>query len=235
MADICPATRRMVLTGIDDTKQRSFVYVPGCKTWKCPVCGERQRKMWAARIYVGMVFYQEHGEDNWSFCTVTSNAKLRRFETTWHIWPKAWAKLSTRLRRAYPGLRYALVPEQHDNGRVHSHFVCSAPVPKSWLKDHAAESGLGYIADSAPVSSAAKGAWYITKYLSKTLAVATWPKGVRRIRTSQHWPELPENPLTAKYDIRWDLYARDRSLVDVDKIAVALRHSSGYPVEIIIA
>jgi hypothetical protein len=230
----CPAPRRAVLVGWDNENKRSFVYMPGCKRWSCPVCGERNRKQWTARIYSGVVFYRDQGTGDWTFCTLTSHEKLKTFEQTWAVWPKAWGKLSTRMRRAFPGIRYALVPEQHNDGRVHTHFLASYPINTRWLKDHARASGLGYQAEGKPVTQPGLAAYYVAKYLSKTLTAAKWPKNTRRIRTSRGWPQLPENGLYGEYHPVWQKVALGRKVSEADLWAASVKTMTGFPVQIIV-
>jgi hypothetical protein len=111
--------------------------------WNCPVCGERLRKLWTAKIYHGVKFYSEGYSDLWYFLTITSHERNKTFTATWHVWPKAWAKLSTRMRRSFPLLRYVLIPEQHQSGRVPTHLLVVFPLKHRWVWEHGRGCGLG--------------------------------------------------------------------------------------------
>ena len=230
----CPATRRAFLYGVDRGQGRSFLFVPGCKSWYCPVCGQRARKLWTARIYHGVHVYMEDGQKSWAFITLTSSRKLKRFSPTWGVWSKAWAKWSSRFRREYPGVRYALVPEQHKDGRVHSHMVASGEISQRWCKDNGAESGLGYMAKVRQVDAPGLAAWYCAKYLAKTLDCEKWPKGTRRVRTSQHWPELPKTGGAASETLEWYVLARNASISRLAGFVKLKQSTSDLPLEIIV-
>jgi len=229
----CPATRRAVLMGVNHDTATSFVYSPGCHMWKCPVCGKQNQALWFVRITEGVKHYHAMGETQWSFATITSSAKLHTFDATWRVWPKAWAKLSTRLRRLQDQLRYALVPEQHEDGRVHAHLVLSLNIPHHDFKDQCAECGFGYQADMRVLTSPEQAGHYVSKYLGKQLKDKQWPKNTRRVRTSQKWPELP--PLNGGYpgETQWTIIARSVLVGNVVNYLSHVKTATGYPVELI--
>lgn len=189
-AQRCQAQRRPILIGEHTGEKTAIVYVPRCKQWSCPYCAIVNRSQWAMRIHDGVENYKSDGLEDWSFLTLTSRGYLSTFEETVKAWPKAWSRLSSRLRRKTKGLKYVLLPEQHKDGRLHVHLVTTARPTKRWLKDSSFACGLGYMADAEPLKSSKKAAWYVSKYLGKTLGVLDWPPKFRRIRTSQKWPQL---------------------------------------------
>lgn len=199
----CRKENRVFLYTMDNHKVR--IIRPGCKQWNCAHCAARKRGEWAMRIYHGVDFYSVTEGATWNFVTLTSHKKLKTFESTLAVWPRAWAKLSTRLRREAKSngstMRYVLLPEHHRDKRLHTHMIVNQPFGirlskrgkwySSWLKKQAAQCGLGHQADIKPVGNAAGAAYYTTKYIAKTLDVDDWPRGLRRVRTSQSWPTIP--------------------------------------------
>lgn len=192
----CTKLVRPVLKGFSVKKSAWYLYQPPCKCWDCPTCARVNMYQWAARIGDGYSQYMLEGVDGWRFVTITSHPKLKSKRTTLWVWPKAWAKLSTRMRRAYDGIRYVLIPELHKDGRLHIHMIASGGMTTLWLKTNAPRCGLGYMNEAEIISEVSRATWYVTKYLSKALDVSEWPRNFRRIRTSQKWPpfeiDMPE-------------------------------------------
>lgn len=124
-----------------------------------------------------------------NFLTLTSHERLNASGSL-KVWPKAWAKLRERVRYETGGFQFLLVPEQHKNHRLHVHAIETAGLGRRWWKDNARECGLGFMADETEVQTAGGAASYTTKYLTKALLYQHWPKGFRRVRTSQGWPKL---------------------------------------------
>lgn len=182
MRSECQAEPRPALLGYSEVRGAFVLMRPGCHMWGCPYCGRVKQSQWAIRIATGVDFYKRHNIDGWAFLTLTSNPKNKTRSQCLHVWPKAWAKFSSRLRRSYPGIRYVLLPELHKNGRVHVHALASHYVTSGWLRDNLYPTGLGYKKDIQSLSESALAAWYVTKYLSKSLDVTAWPRHFRRIR-----------------------------------------------------
>lgn len=204
---MCKTTTRPFLWAIDGGTV--ITARPNCKMWKCPDCAEVNRRQWAQRIYQGVEQYQGQG-DGFYFATMTSHEKLKAFDATVKVWPKVWTKLYARMKRVNPHLHYAMLPEQHEDGRLHMHaiisegFGCtSADDQGHWLKDNLRSCGGGYIADIRPLDGAALAAWYVTKYVGKSLGVLKWPENFRRVRVSNHWPDLADNADFNRPDLTW--------------------------------
>ncbi len=202
---ICGKPGRPYLYTIDGLEVK--VVQPGCKMWDCVHCSRRKARQWAVRVYTGIEKFQADELAIWHFVTLTSNQNLETFESTLAVWPKAWAKLSTRLRRNAKKngqqMRYVLIPEKHADGRLHTHMLVNQPFGvvlskkgnwySNWLKDNAAQCGLGHQADIEPLGTPGRAAFYTTKYLAKGLDVEDWPRHLRRIRTSRGWPKLEKD------------------------------------------
>jgi len=206
--DVCSTPNRPFLTAIDDQQKRVLMYRPGCKLWSCPECAQHNRRQWTARIANGVRQYQETENQPWWFVTLSTHEKLRGFDRQLHVWRNAWPKLLNRIHRVSVGqLRYVLLPElAPETERFHAHALINqsfgAKPSKSrknayscaWLHDNPRECGLGYANDIKPIESPAAAAAYTAGYIGKALGVTDWPTNFRRIRTSNSWPELPEQP-----------------------------------------
>lgn len=216
MPSSCPKSRVTMLgtpPQVVGEKAVRYVYAAPCDLWNCPYCSRVKKAQWAKRIYFGVKFFDQY---NWDFVTITSHRKLTDFESTLAVWPKAWEKLSNRLRHAYSP-EYALLPEHHKDGRLHAHLIIGnayAHITKKWIKDKGAASGFGFMNDSQKLENAEKAAFYVTKYITKTLKSDAWPVKFRRVRVSQGWPELPNNDGYAPIECEWEALM-DRKPQDV--------------------
>jgi hypothetical protein len=159
--------------------------------------------VWRERVRQGIDNYILEGLDTWSFVTVTMSLKTRGFVYSISIWPKCWARLSSRIRRTWPGVRYVLLPEQHKDGTLHTHAIMSAKISNTWMSKSAHKCGLGYMSQSEPMRSSTAAAFYVSKYIGKSLTVEEWPPRFRRVRTSQKWPELANQDDYESLDADW--------------------------------
>lgn len=188
--DTCTHPNRVMLWANDPGKDRVLIYRPGCGLWSCPGCRKTLQRYWVLRVGKHVSKSMKDG-GLWEFVTVTSHEKLKTLEATIAVWPKAWSKLYNKLKYNTPGkLQYVLVPELHENGRMHAHLIVEQTLPTRWWKDAARKAGLGYMAEAEPLNHEWSAAWYVSKYLGKNVGEQDFPKGFRRIRTSQGWPEL---------------------------------------------
>jgi len=192
-APYCQTKGRPYLKGINETEKKAVFFRPRCKLWTCPTCADINKKLWAVKAYHAVEILSG-SSPSVNFLTITSHEKLSAAASL-AVWPKAWSKLSQRARRRSADFQFLLVPEQHKDGRLHIHAIETAGLGSRWWKDHARACGLGYMAEEDDIRGAAGAAYYVTKYLSKSLAADVWPKGFRRVRTSQRWPKLPHAPL----------------------------------------
>lgn len=204
----CEAPRRPWLVGVNYAEGRVVMFQPRCKSWDCPACAEINKSLWAVRAYHGAEVLAE-GENPNNFLTITSHEKLSAAASL-AVWPDAWKKLRMRARYAAPHFQYLMVPEQHKDGRLHVHAVETANLGKRWWKDNARECGLGYMADESETRTPGGAARYVVKYLTKSLEFQAWPRGWRRVRTSQGWPKLPEMPVVEGWI--WVTLKKDQNL-----------------------
>lgn len=204
LQNICTTPKRVVLRGFSVKRGCWLLYQPPCKMWNCRPCAERKRAQWAMRINAGVGAYRTEGILGWRFVTMTSHAKNKTMGQCIFVWPKAWAKLSARLRRKFPGVRYCLIPELHKDYRVHAHIIASGSIDHKWLKANSATTGFGWSCDVKPLGN--RAAYYVVKYLTKAIGYPDWPKGLRRIRTSQRWPILEDSPDFVGEKVDWEYY-----------------------------
>jgi len=221
--DECQNPKRPWLWANDSDSKRVLVVRPGCKLWKCPACAQRNRRKWAVRVFQGLQEY-EREQRQWWLATITiRGGKTRRdFLRDVAIWRNGWEKFYLRMKRhtskaGNPHLRYVLLPElAPDTGRLHVHMILNdslsaVPTPKAkrpwrsdFLKDSAAECGLGYMNDIEPCFDAKLASWYVSKYVGKSLGINDWPEHFRRIRTSVGWPELSREESIGQ-NLTWNL------------------------------
>ena len=202
----CSAEKLPVLKAFDTSHNEYLLFQPRCKMWQCPYCANINRLLWQARIGHGYEYYNLSGIDGWNMLTITAHPKCKTFEQCLFPWKNQWSKLSSRMRRKYPGFRYVILPECHQDGRVHWHLVASGHIANRWLKDSAASCGLGYMTTSEPVGEMEAAIGYVSKYISKSIYGSKWPRKLKRISTSQKWPDLPPDENFVHLDVNWQYY-----------------------------
>lgn len=186
---VCVREGRPWLRGVHDGERVALLFQPRCGLWSCPACGEINRRLWVARAYAGVAALAARGE-RVSFLTLTSHERLSGGGSL-AVWPSGWKKLRERASYAAGGFEYLAVPERHQDGRLHVHALETSGLGSRWWKDNARACGLGYMAEERAVDGAAGAAWYVSKYLGKTLGAGAWPAGFHRVRVSRGWPRLP--------------------------------------------
>lgn len=223
----CHTYTRPVLVGINTNKAERYIFQPPCKMWSCPYCATTNKLQWAERVKQGILKYKAEGLEDWSFITITMSEKTRGFVYSVSKWPGGWARLSARMRRKYPGIRYVLLPELHKDDTLHTHALCTPAVGNTWLSQNAHLSGLGRVSKSKDLYNSDKGRWYVIKYLDKSLGVVEWPKNFRRIRTSQKWPLLTDDDEFTRLDVEWS-YLATYPNDGLDYLAEGLLAKTGY-------
>lgn len=239
----CSNPKRVYAFGWHKHENRLIVYRPDCKLWSCPECAIRNKKRWVARIAYGAAAMVGVGH-TLTFFTISHN-EYQTADEMWTTFPANWNKLYARMKRAYPPLQYALVPELHKSGKPHFHVLTNfTPPPRyqfagkmrnntrvkasggdylmwKWFKDVPRECGFGYMNDAQVIAeidetinqdvnaqevNTIRAAGYIAKYLGKNSAAGALPAGVRRIRVSNNFPDLPplEN-LSTSDEYEWTI------------------------------
>lgn len=196
----CPnSSSRPLLKAISDRTREVIFFHPSCGSWSCPVCSVRNTNYWRYVAAYGVTQLQETGKPV-NFVTVTSHERLKAAGTL-YVLKQAFPKLRDRVAYHSPGTQYLLIPEQHKDGRWHLHMFTTCMAPKRWWKDNARACGFGYQCDVEQVTNAGKASNYVAKYMAKSLAGATVPKGFRRVRTSQQWPYPASEGQSANWTI----------------------------------
>lgn len=216
----CDNPRVPVVLGMNHETRVAVIWRPRCKLWSCEACAQINAACWSIIAQTGVEAFLAEGRSP-CFFTITSHERLSA-AATMRVWPRAWAKLSTRLRRKIPGIQYLMVPEKHEDGRLHVHGVASDGIPERWLKDNARECGLGYQAATGEIENPRRVASYVTKYLVKQLESTDWPKHFRRVRTSRGWPK-PE-PVTDTGSWHWVVLTSQ----DSEEIEAEVLRREGY-------
>ena len=188
-SEICTALNRPFLKAINHSTKQVVLFRPRCKSWRCPGCAKINAQKVVLRAANGSEVMQSRGAVL-DFVTVTSHEKLDPAASL-AVLPKAWNKLNRRMSREAASHEYLAIPEQHKDGRWHLHAIVTAKLPKKWWKDNARQCGLGYQSDVQEVRTLGGVAYYVSKYVSKTLENPNLPKNFRRVRASHGWPELP--------------------------------------------
>jgi hypothetical protein len=194
----CPNPNRPYLRGVNLERREAVYFRPRCKLWACPVCGPINKGLWVVRAYHGAESLTRDSAGDGdplelSFLTITSHRALDAAGSV-AVFQKAWNRLRGRAARRSPDGEYMLIPERHQDGRLHAHAIETYNLGTRFWKDAAASCGLGYIAEEEEVRSARGAARYANKYIAKTLSTEQWPSGFRRVRTSRGWPKLPDLP-----------------------------------------
>lgn len=189
----CPSDAPLLIGKSEQHPNTWKVVKPTCGSWQCPYCRELNKTAWTKRVWWGVRIGQQRGYEL-SFVTLTAHENLTTLAATLSIWPKVWAKFSTRMRREFNKPEYVRTAELHGDGRIHYHMIVWANIRTRWVKNNLRSSGGGYMADSRPVSSASGAAYYVTKYMHKSIDWGkAWPANLRRINVSRGWPHVPDS------------------------------------------
>lgn len=169
------------------------VFKPNCGLWSCEFCGAQRAHLWFLHAWRGATVYKEAGKPL-QFVTITvRGGTWRSQEASIRAFSASWPKLRKRATYEQKSeLDYIAIAEAHKNGVMHLHILATSELKKRWWKDNAFLTGMGYQADVSPVDSAARAAHYVTKYCTKAIGAQLWPKGFRRVRTSQNWPKVAD-------------------------------------------
>jgi len=222
----CQTEKRPVMKAFSIEKRKLYLYMVKCKSWYCPHCGHINKLQWVQKISQGIDQYQADGIDDWMFCTITSSGKLKNRDQCLWVEPKAWKKLFSRIHYHHGKVRYVYIPELHKKGKVHWHLLMSGAIPVKWWKYHAPRCGFGYMVDSEPVRDGRNSVLYVSKELSKSLAISQWPRNLRRIRTNQQWPVIPDTETYDRLQLPW-VYYRQSSVEELEFLRQETEDQSG--------
>lgn len=216
-----PCTKLNVpyIVGVNENAKVCVLSKTTCKQWNCETCSFRNAARWIAKIINGV----NRLGGSWYFLTITANENWRGNKSITNI-RQGWKKLYNRIL-ALQGKKslhiyYAKVWEQHKDGTFHLHLLINLKISSRWLKNNARSCGMGYSAKAIEVDNAGQVAGYIAKYSLKNASISrggiAWPKGLRRIETSQKWPELDR---TKKAEgLEWIIkFSRDEQLASANR------------------
>jgi len=216
----CPRKNTPTGIGVNPANGTAIVHKMGCKSWACPYCSIKRKGFLVIKAYNGIESYKQAGTTDWFFGTLTMHRKWRGKASVTNF-QSNWNKFYQRMKRVTNGnLYYILLPEQHKDGSLHVHIISTCQAETRWWKDNGAKCGMGFKNENETLRSTAKACWYVTKYIGKSLNVATWPVNLRRVRFSVRWPKpLPDEA------IAWQCVPPDMA-----KHAVRKRLAMGYKV-----
>lgn len=187
----CPKAKTPTAIGVSENGLVT-AHKLGCKSWSCPYCSEKRKKYLALKTYEGIERYKLAGIENWYFGTLTMHRKWRGWASLENYYHN-WNKFYQRMKRDTEGkLLYVLLPERHQDGSLHVHLISTCGLSTHWWHDAGSRSGLGFQNENEALGDASRAAYYVTKYVGKSLGVSDWPTRFRRVRYSIHWPE-PEH------------------------------------------
>lgn len=221
-----------------------------CKQWNCETCAAINARLHAVKVANGVYALMSAGIIPY-FVTLTlpgNIGKARAFERLADMWKKMRNRWEYAARVAgktkLKGLTldaegmieleqsggvpliFAAFVELQGRGVPHFHIVSTFAPKERTIKDWAVASGMGYQVKVERVKRGAGVAWYISKYAGKTQGKMGLPKGFRRVRYSEQFPDLKfrideRDPLSDTIVKRWDegaeaFISRARLLYNVD-------------------
>jgi hypothetical protein len=202
-----------LLYAIDYSKSVVLLARGNCECWACAECAEMMTQQWRVRARLGAHEMIERGRTP-SFVTITSHEKLKTFEQCNHVWGKAWSSLYAHLKRKSPEMMYLLIPEKHQDGRMHVHAIWDNPITQKDLKKAARARGLGHqckvisIGDESTAIQTAMS--YVTKYVGKSIG-QDYPLRFKRVRVSANWTKLPIAESSTS-SLNWDYISTNNQL-----------------------
>lgn len=208
----CPTVGVPYLIGDSKNKTKRTIFKARCKLWDCPYCAELNKSQHINRIANGIFFLWKENV-KMQFVTITCHEKWRGTKSSVKNWRKNKDKLLARVRRFYAKnakgqCDYVYLPEYHKDKTVHIHGIFCGDFGSKWWKDNARESGLGFMAKSAPLESILQAINYITKYITKEMGKGSVIKGFRRICYSQGFRPLARH----ENDYDWIILGRDETI-----------------------
>jgi len=215
--EFCPNFKAVLVAEHDD--ETRLITRTRCKQWSCPYCWYVNQLSHRQRIISAV----EAAPGQWSFHTLTAHSKARGAARSLANIRGAWDRLVKRAKRRFGKFAYVRVYEPHADGSWHVHALWDTVPddikkpdpddPGTWysraLKKAAAQTGMGYITNSQPVTGTPGYiAGYVVKYMTKDLMTARKDEvgRLRRIQYSQGWtvfdplPEYDWAMLSGVYD-----------------------------------
>jgi hypothetical protein len=198
-----------------------------CHHWDCPRCGLGRAKQEYGRMVEGsrklaenfpLYFItitcrgkeisHEYAEENYGKWTNrlldACRLQAKRKGGEWH-----YAQVTERQKRLHPHSHFITTfcppitavttvrkKKRQESGQYK--IIVSSHIRSDWFEGQIKRSGLGEQYDISVVQSAEGASRYVAKYLFKpTIFTADWPKGWKRVRYSQSFPDTPERKTNA--------------------------------------
>lgn len=199
---MCNNPKTPFLLRVDEIERRAYWFRADCKLWSCPECAEIRKTRVASRAWRGANNFEQVGFPV-QFTTLTCHQNVRSRDESIKRWRECWPRLRKRCGRACDEFHYGVFPEQHKDGTVHVHLLETTGLSERWFKDNCAAIGLGFMAKVKPIQNPGKAAKYVTKYMSKAIAITDWPKGFHRYRFSRQWPDVADMETN---ECQWQVY-----------------------------
>ena len=158
-----------------------------CGMWSCAHCRRALAAKWAMRTYNAIA-----QTDGAYFLTFTLWGSIRTPAEGYAKIPGYWDRLRKRFQRRLDVWTYIAFCEPQTKtrgGMPHFHVITNEYPFTERIKDLAPKCGFGYQADKVAVNSKL-AAYYVAKYVAKS--DKAMPRGFRRVRCSQNFPELPD-------------------------------------------
>jgi len=198
-----------------------------CNHWNCPRCGLQVAKQHYGRIVEGCKTLSEDDQLWFITITCRGKeVSVEEAEESYLRWTSKFldAAYSSAKRRG-ERWAYVQVTEKQKRGHPHSHILTTFSPPdvvegarsdwrrrndgglvreeipalrSAWLQAAVVSAGLGDQYDISAVRTVAAASRYVAKYMFKPAQFTdNYPKGWKRVRYSQSFPQLPERKTTA--------------------------------------
>lgn len=189
-----------------------------CHHWDCPRCGIARAKTEYWRIVNGctQIVAEGHSLNFITITTRGAGIPIKEAEQNYLLWTnRLLTNLRTKTARVGGYWCYVQVTERQKRKHPHSHILTTYEpddvvegVKEHWTTKRAGigemeyvdalrsevlqaavcSSGLGEQYDFSRVRSPQAVSRYVGKYLFKSSLITVWPKGWKRVRYSQNWP-----------------------------------------------
>lgn len=198
-----------------------------CHHWDCPRCGLGRAKQEYGRMVEGCRLLAEKYELYFITITCRGKEISHEYaEENYGKWTNGLLDACrSQAKRKGHEWHYVQVTERQKRLHPHSHFITTYAPPitsrqivrkskkqesgeyrqivseslrSDWFEGQIKKSGLGEQYNITRVQSAEGASRYVAKYLFKpSIFTADWPKGWKRIRYSQSFPDAPERETDA--------------------------------------
>lgn len=198
-----------------------------CHHWDCPRCGLGRAKQEYGRMVEGCRLLAEKYELYFITITCRGKEISHEYaEENYGKWTnRILDACRSQAKRKGHEWHYVQVTERQKRLHPHSHFITTYAPPitsrqivrkskkqesgeyrqivseslrSDWFEGQIKKSGLGEQYNITRVQSAEGASRYVAKYLFKpSIFTADWPKGWKRIRYSQSFPDAPERETDA--------------------------------------